>query len=141
MGTSVDSRVDKTKLMPCYFGKLLKQLINWAVAARKLHKKRESSLQVGRKSSILSMPPQRIHSGANFHTTPSPLPSPHDASAFVWRCSLPLRMERNIGVDLRPNPCNPPSQRLEPTLSLCHRCPGTCPIHGTSSRQRPYWNW
>ncbi len=35
-GTSVNSRVGAKKLMPCYFGKALKQLINWAVAARQL---------------------------------------------------------------------------------------------------------
>jgi hypothetical protein len=32
----------QTKLMPCYFGKALKRLINWAVAARKLHTKRRT---------------------------------------------------------------------------------------------------
>jgi hypothetical protein len=37
LGTSVNSRVDKEQLMQCYFGRVLKQLINWAVAARKLH--------------------------------------------------------------------------------------------------------
>ncbi len=36
-GTSINSRVNKTKLMPCYFGKALMHLINWAIAARKLH--------------------------------------------------------------------------------------------------------
>jgi hypothetical protein len=40
LGTFVNSRVDKEKLMPCYFGKALKRLINWAVAARKLHPKK-----------------------------------------------------------------------------------------------------
>ncbi len=35
-GTSINCRVNKTKLMPCYFGKALKRLINWAVAARKI---------------------------------------------------------------------------------------------------------
>jgi hypothetical protein len=40
LGTSDNSRVDKEKLMPCYFGKALKRLINWAVAARKLHPKK-----------------------------------------------------------------------------------------------------
>ena len=34
-GTSVNSHVDTSKLMPCYFGSALKQIINWAVAARK----------------------------------------------------------------------------------------------------------
>jgi hypothetical protein len=45
-GTSVNSRVNEEKLMPCYFRKALKQFINWAVAARnrKLHPKRESLL-------------------------------------------------------------------------------------------------
>jgi hypothetical protein len=31
--TSVNSRVGKEKLMPCYFGRAIKCLINWAVAA------------------------------------------------------------------------------------------------------------
>ncbi len=34
-GTSVNDRVDTSKLMPCYFGSALKRIINWAVAARK----------------------------------------------------------------------------------------------------------
>jgi len=34
-GTSVNSRVDKEQLMPCYFGQAMKRIINWAVAARK----------------------------------------------------------------------------------------------------------
>jgi hypothetical protein len=33
--TSVKSRVEKEKLMPCYFGRAIKCLINWAVAARR----------------------------------------------------------------------------------------------------------
>jgi hypothetical protein len=33
-GTLVNSRVDSDQLMPCYFGKALERLINWAVAAR-----------------------------------------------------------------------------------------------------------
>ncbi len=33
--TSVNSRVDEEQLMPCYFGRALKRLINWTVAARK----------------------------------------------------------------------------------------------------------
>jgi hypothetical protein len=36
-GTSVNSRVNAKKLMPYYFGKALKQLINWAFAARRLY--------------------------------------------------------------------------------------------------------
>jgi hypothetical protein len=36
-GTSVKSRVNKDELMPFYFGRALRQLINWAVAARKLY--------------------------------------------------------------------------------------------------------
>ena len=36
-GTSVNSRVNKDKLMPCYFGRTMRRLINWAVAARKLY--------------------------------------------------------------------------------------------------------
>jgi hypothetical protein len=39
-GTSVNSRVNKEQLMPCYFGQVLKRLINWAVATRKLHPKK-----------------------------------------------------------------------------------------------------
>jgi len=35
--TSVYSRADTDKLMPCYFGRTLQRLINWAVAARKLY--------------------------------------------------------------------------------------------------------
>jgi hypothetical protein len=39
--TSVNSRVEKDKLMPCYFGKAIKRLINWAVATcRKYPNKR-----------------------------------------------------------------------------------------------------
>jgi hypothetical protein len=41
-GMSVNSRVDKDKLMPCYFGKALKCLINRAVIAKKLHPKKRS---------------------------------------------------------------------------------------------------
>jgi hypothetical protein len=38
---SVNSRVEKEKLMPCYFGRAIKCLINWAVAAcRKYPNKR-----------------------------------------------------------------------------------------------------
>jgi hypothetical protein len=33
--TSVNSRVNEEQLMPCYFGKALKQLINWTVAVQK----------------------------------------------------------------------------------------------------------
>jgi hypothetical protein len=33
--TSVNSRVEKEKLMPCYFGRAIKCLINWAVAVRR----------------------------------------------------------------------------------------------------------
>ena len=33
--TSVNSRVDKEQLMPCYFGQAMKRIINWAVAAQK----------------------------------------------------------------------------------------------------------
>jgi hypothetical protein len=33
--TSVNSRVEKEKLMPCYFGRAIKRLINWAVAVRR----------------------------------------------------------------------------------------------------------
>ncbi len=36
-GTSVNSRVNKDELMPCYFGRALRRLINWAVAARKIY--------------------------------------------------------------------------------------------------------
>jgi hypothetical protein len=32
---SVNSRVEKDKLMPFYFGKAIKRLINWAVTARR----------------------------------------------------------------------------------------------------------
>ena len=34
-GTSVNSRVDEEKLVPCYFGRALKRIINWCVAARR----------------------------------------------------------------------------------------------------------
>jgi hypothetical protein len=34
-GTSINSRVDTSKLMPCYFSLALKRVINWAVASRK----------------------------------------------------------------------------------------------------------
>jgi hypothetical protein len=37
---SGNSRVDKDKLMPCYFGKALKRLIDWAVPARMLYPKK-----------------------------------------------------------------------------------------------------
>jgi hypothetical protein len=37
LGTSVNSRVDTKKLMPCYFGQTMQQLINWAIAAGKLY--------------------------------------------------------------------------------------------------------
>jgi hypothetical protein len=38
---SVNSRVEKEKLMPCYFGRAIKHLINWAVAVcRKYQNKR-----------------------------------------------------------------------------------------------------
>jgi hypothetical protein len=33
--TSVNSRVNKEQLMPCYFVRALKRLINWTVVARK----------------------------------------------------------------------------------------------------------
>jgi hypothetical protein len=33
--TSVNSRVEKVKLMPCYCGRAIKRLINWAVATRR----------------------------------------------------------------------------------------------------------
>ncbi len=33
--TSVNSRVDEEKLVPCYFGRALKRIINWCVAARR----------------------------------------------------------------------------------------------------------
>jgi hypothetical protein len=36
-GTSVNSRVDTNDFMPCYFGRALRRLINWAVAAKKLY--------------------------------------------------------------------------------------------------------
>ena len=36
-GTSVNSRVIKDELMPCYFGRALRRLINWVVAAQKLY--------------------------------------------------------------------------------------------------------
>jgi hypothetical protein len=36
-GTAVNSRIDTDKLMPCYFGRALRRLINWVVAARKLY--------------------------------------------------------------------------------------------------------
>ena len=35
VGSSVNSRVDKTQLLPCMFGACIKRLANWAVAARK----------------------------------------------------------------------------------------------------------
>jgi hypothetical protein len=38
--TSVNSRVDEEQLMPCYFGRALKQLINWTVTARKRYPKK-----------------------------------------------------------------------------------------------------
>ncbi len=38
--TLVNSRVDKEQLMPCYFGRALKQLINWMVAAWKRYPKK-----------------------------------------------------------------------------------------------------
>ena len=37
LGTSVNSRVNTDKLMPCYFGRAFQRLINWTVAARKLY--------------------------------------------------------------------------------------------------------
>ncbi len=43
--TSVNSRVDTSKLMPCYFGLALKRIINWAVAARKNIQANASSQQ------------------------------------------------------------------------------------------------
>jgi hypothetical protein len=33
-GTSVNSRVDKNKLLPCVYGGAIRRLVNWAVAAR-----------------------------------------------------------------------------------------------------------
>ena len=33
-GTSVNSRVEKERLLPCRFGACIKRIINWAVAAR-----------------------------------------------------------------------------------------------------------
>jgi hypothetical protein len=34
-GTSVNTRIDKSELLPCMFGHCIKRLVNWAVAARK----------------------------------------------------------------------------------------------------------
>jgi hypothetical protein len=43
-GSSVNSRVIKEELMTCYFGRALRRLINWAVAAQKKYiRTRESS--------------------------------------------------------------------------------------------------
>ena len=33
-GTSVNSRVQKEKLLPCWFGFCIRRIINWAIAAR-----------------------------------------------------------------------------------------------------------
>jgi hypothetical protein len=38
--TSVNSRVDKEQLMPCYFGRALRRIINWTVAAQKQYPKK-----------------------------------------------------------------------------------------------------
>jgi hypothetical protein len=52
-GTSFNSRVNKEKLMPCYSGKALKWLINWAGPDRKLHpKKRILASKFGIKSAF-----------------------------------------------------------------------------------------
>ena len=44
-GSSVNSRVDKGVLLPCRFGACLKRLMNWAVAARRMHPGRKKLLQ------------------------------------------------------------------------------------------------
>ena len=33
-GTSVNSRTNKDKLLPCVYGRVVRRLVNWAVAAR-----------------------------------------------------------------------------------------------------------
>jgi hypothetical protein len=38
--TSINSRVDKEQLMPYYFGRALKQIINWTVATQKQYPKK-----------------------------------------------------------------------------------------------------
>ncbi len=38
--TSVNNRVNPERLMPCYFGTAIRQIINWAVAARKRYSKK-----------------------------------------------------------------------------------------------------
>ena len=35
--TSVNSRINKDELMPCYFGRTMRRLLNWVVAAQKLY--------------------------------------------------------------------------------------------------------
>ena len=41
-GTSVNNRVNPERLMPCYFRTAIRQIINWAVAARKRYLKKKS---------------------------------------------------------------------------------------------------
>jgi hypothetical protein len=57
-GTSVNSRVEAEKLMPCYFGQALKQVINWAVAACKCFLNREIFVtKLDIKRGLQEMPP------------------------------------------------------------------------------------
>ncbi len=80
-GTSVNSRVNKIKLMPCYFGKALKWLINWAVATRKLHpKKRILASKLDVKAAF-----RRLHlNTSTVVQTCTQLPAPCPALMMLW---------------------------------------------------------
>jgi hypothetical protein len=87
---SVNSRVDTDKLMPCYFGKALKHLINWAVAARKLHpRKRILATNLDIKAAF-----QQCHLNfsmvvQNLHPTPIQATCPDDAQSLLAKLSAP----------------------------------------------------
>ncbi len=90
LGTSVNSRVDEEKLVPCYFGQALKRIINWCVAARTLPGKKNPCHQVGREGSFPTVPPQHIDGSADLHPTARTSSGADEAASLFRQGPLPI---------------------------------------------------
>ena len=114
-GTSVNSRVDADKLMPCYFGQVMQRLINWAVAPWKLYPdKRILATKLNVKALYWQCHLNVVTAIPTCDMDPAPIQRSciDDALARLWRSSLPFGMGIHPRIHLQSSHCNPTQQRL-----------------------------
>jgi len=102
-GTSVNSRVNKDELMPCYFGRTMGRLIKWVVAARKLYpNKRILATKLNVKAAY-----QR---GSDVYSDPIQRSGLVNAPTYLWRSPVSFGMGIDRRINLRPRKRHPPER-------------------------------